>query len=793
METFICIPFEEKPQILFQAWEIFFAIKYSKPENPNELFQKLLEDLKELAEYKSSQSKDRPIFLNDNEEHSVQNEESLENSSTEIATSNSNKEKEEPLQDSDICKLIREKCCVEVSEEQKQNLIKSALNTKLLSINSQRLDKKEEEVKNVVEQSAEHGNRSIESLQNFRVIHKSSFSLKNSSQIYSIHAVAPILLTKEPKYSSSMGYENSKTTPETESDEIIKSGVEELVPILSENEVTLEDKRECDVPISENSPIYDDHSEIFSDSKNDDDISVYDDFKDIEYVEASLPDPEIVNGVEEENVVHQAEENDVEEEESLNDNPTPDCVLNSFESDNSLSDNFSPEFKTFCDHTEETRSGNTTTHADNSLSEYDSFCFKVEPDQERLINVMKNDIPDDSRRHPFLEELLIDDSILSHESSVSNFEDNPSVPLPPLEQPDAEFDAGEEIPVMMNDKDEDVDYSSFIFVMFAKVFSLLSTESEDTIFDPDIKYVEASLSDSEFVSLGEENDVYQKEKEIDFEDILQIQDVILCEKLLSINRLIADIEFLNDNPTPDRVLKTSSSSAIFAKTDNSLSYSDNSLPEFKIFSDHTEETRSGSTTAHVNNSPPVYDSFCFKIKPDQGRLTSIFMNDISDNSTNDPLLAEVDLFLVSNNLIPLGIKNFDYDSEGDIYFLKELLSNDSLPLFKNKSSNLDHHDDPSFPRPPSEPPDVEFFFDFEPNSGELISAVMNNIDELIEDECFDPGGVEIDVFAIIKDDDCFPYIFAIGIFLPYLIYPEVSPLLLSTRSEDTIFNLGISI
>nr|GFD19360.1 hypothetical protein [Tanacetum cinerariifolium] len=40
----------------------------------------------------------------------------------------------------------------------------------------------------------------------------------------------------------------------------------------------------------------------------------------------------------------------------------------------------------------------------------------------------------------FLEELLIDDSILSHESSGSNFEDNPSIPRPPPEPPDAEAD-----------------------------------------------------------------------------------------------------------------------------------------------------------------------------------------------------------------------------------------------------------------------------------------------------------------------------------------------------------------
>nr|GEZ19317.1 hypothetical protein [Tanacetum cinerariifolium] len=117
LEKFNCIPFEEKPLILLQAWFKFFAIQYSKSENLNELFQKLLEDLKELAEYKNSQSRDHPIFLNDDENHSDQNKESLENPSNEIAVLSSNQEKEEPPQDSDIRKLIREECCVEVSEE----------------------------------------------------------------------------------------------------------------------------------------------------------------------------------------------------------------------------------------------------------------------------------------------------------------------------------------------------------------------------------------------------------------------------------------------------------------------------------------------------------------------------------------------------------------------------------------------------------------------------------------------------------------------------------------------------
>nr|GFD34575.1 hypothetical protein [Tanacetum cinerariifolium] len=38
----------------------------------------------------------------------------------------------------------------------------------------------------------------------------------------------------------------------------------------------------------------------------------------------------------------------------------------------------------------------------------------------------------------FLEELLINDSILSHESFDSDFEEIPSIPQPPLEPPDVE-------------------------------------------------------------------------------------------------------------------------------------------------------------------------------------------------------------------------------------------------------------------------------------------------------------------------------------------------------------------
>nr|GEU38099.1 hypothetical protein [Tanacetum cinerariifolium] len=104
-----------------------------------------------------------------------------------------------------------------------------------------------------------------------------------------------------------------------------------------------------------------------------------------------------------------------------------------------------------------------------------------------------------------VDDLRVDNSISNSEHEFSESEDsdfdNPSIPLPPLEPPDEEFDFesdfGNEISVVRNTivkfecidarvkfdvfNDENDDLSYFMFV---KVFSFLFAESEDTIFDP---------------------------------------------------------------------------------------------------------------------------------------------------------------------------------------------------------------------------------------------------------------------------------------------------------------------
>ncbi|GKB65132.1 hypothetical protein Tco_0921318 [Tanacetum coccineum] len=124
------------------------------------------------------------------------------------------------------------------------------------------------------------------------------------------------------------------------------------------------------------------------------------------------------------------------------------------------------------------------------------------------------------------------------------------------------------------------------------------------------------------------------------------------------------------------------------------------------------------------------------------------------------LIEEVDTFLILEDSIPPGIES-DLDSEGDIVFLDNLLNEDPIPEYEH------------------------FTFDIEPDA-----PVINNFDKLNEDECFDPGGGEIDVSQNIEDDDSFAFV--IQTFLPYHTYPVDSPLLLSTRSEDTIFDPDIS-
>nr|GEX53540.1 hypothetical protein [Tanacetum cinerariifolium] len=569
-----------------------------------------------------------------------------------------------------------------------------------------------------------------------------------------------------------MGYEHPNTTSEMESDEIIKSGVEELVPILSENEVTLEDKRECDVPVCENSPICDDHSKILSNSKNDDDISSNDDdFEDIKYVEASLSDPEIVS-VEEENVVHQEEEEvDLEDIsqiqdivlrekllsinrlianiESLNDNPTPDplieeCCVEVPEQQKQNMEKTMLDLVKICHHKQflcihDDVDNLIESALDSKLLSINSIKYQhLDKKEQEIKNVEKQPVeltpilsakePENSLSMGY-EHLNITPETEYDEVTESNAKN--LLPIP--SECEVALEGKRECDLLISENSPVCDNSDTFFD--SKIDDDISVYDES--FE-DIKYVDASVPDPVIVSVEEENVVHREEEEVDLEDISQVQDVVLREKLFSITRLISNIKSLNDKSTPDRVLNS-------FESDNSLF--DNFSPVFKTFCDHSEETRSGNTT-YANYSLPEYDSFCFEIEPDQERLINLMKNDISDSS-NDPLLEETDLFLSNDSILP-GIENVADDPEGDIRFLKELLIDDSILSHESSDPN-----NPSISRPPPEPPDVESFFDLK------LDVIAEEIsDKLNEDKCFDPGR-EINVSTKIEDDDYFPFMIVI--------------------------------
>ncbi|GJT19544.1 hypothetical protein Tco_0878250 [Tanacetum coccineum] len=97
---------------------------------------------------------------------------------------------------------------------------------------------------------------------------------------------------------------------------------------------------------------------------------------------------------------------------------------------------------------------------------------------------------------------------------------------------------------------------------------------------------------------------------------------------------------------------------------------------------------------------------------------------------SDSHMEEIDLFLPTNDLMPPGSEDNDYDSERDVSLLEESLNNDSPSLSEEESPNFDHHDDTSISCPPPEPPDVEICFNFKHKSSVFITKVVKGIFEI---------------------------------------------------------------
>ncbi|GJS39923.1 hypothetical protein Tco_0564966 [Tanacetum coccineum] len=89
-------------------------------------------------------------------------------------------------------------------------------------------------------------------------------------------AITPVLSPEEPVDSQIMEDEHLDTIPETESDEFIKSSVENLVPTPSESEDFSDIESECDVPVCDN---FTNFSNPLFDANDDDTSSDVEEFK----------------------------------------------------------------------------------------------------------------------------------------------------------------------------------------------------------------------------------------------------------------------------------------------------------------------------------------------------------------------------------------------------------------------------------------------------------------------------------------------------------------------------------
>ncbi|GJW64109.1 hypothetical protein Tco_0115993 [Tanacetum coccineum] len=213
--------------------------------------------------------------------------------------------------------------------------------------------------------------------------HQLMISTYSLSLDYTI-AITPVLSTKEAVDSLKMEDEHLDTIPATESDEVIKSSVENLVQIPSESKGISDGM--CDVPLCHNpTPLeaFKEHSETIIDF-NDDSTS-----SDDEVVESVIQE---VGGIDDD-ILLTIKDDILREKllnvnllianiEALKDNPTPssDIVtkssstsLNLFLEETNTFDNSLTESETFCFDLEENSSGSTTILSDYSLLDYEVF------------------------------------------------------------------------------------------------------------------------------------------------------------------------------------------------------------------------------------------------------------------------------------------------------------------------------------------------------------------------------------------------------------------------------------
>ncbi|GJY22482.1 hypothetical protein Tco_0396140 [Tanacetum coccineum] len=215
-------------------------------------------------------------------------------------------------------------------------------------------------------------------------------------------------------------------------------------------------------------------------------------------------------------------------------------------------------------------------------------------------------------------------------------------------------------------------------------------------------------------------------------------DVLVCEDSSPLD-ISADNPVIFSNPLFD------SNEDFTSSDDESLFEEDVPKETFKIYLNPLFEFDDDFTSSDVN---PLFNEV---------------LEDVESEDSGD----EIDAFLDLD--ISTEIENDFYDSEGDIIFLEKLLINNTFP---NLLSEVFLDDDPRSLKD-------------EPNFVDMVQV----FDPGIHEKSFSPTFVKL----TFEDGHIYSVTFVIPrIFLPYLTYSVDSPFLLSSGSEDTIFDPDIS-
>nr|GEU80754.1 hypothetical protein [Tanacetum cinerariifolium] len=265
----------------------------------------------------------------------------------------------------------------------------------------------------------------------------------------------------------------------------------------------------------------------------------------------------------------------------------------------------------------------------------------------------------------------------------------------------------------------------------------------------------ASPPDYELVSSEVIEIVIPEVGGIDDDILLTIKDDILHEKLLNVNLLIAKIEALNANPTSSSDCKTKSSSTSLNSLLEETNTSDNSLPEFETFCFGVEEISSGSTTTHPDISLPEYEAF--------------HDDNVKEISSGSPT-THSDSSLYASFIFYLLINPFPLADRIDFYEFSDEL----IPFISPLEYDC-------------------FLFKVEPNSGDFTRDVVEDISPTKEPQVLNALPTQPTLQLNMKFQPSSEYLFTyvVWIFLPFLVYSVAPHYLLSLRNEDAIFDPDI--